>query len=321
MPWQIPPRDNRSDSQLSASLWDIAFETTFRTLGSTWNWTPMKQIALSLFVLASSGAYVWDQAGKGPAADMIDAAGAANAAEDRDSVLQPVDPAPAPAGAIAPPALPASAIEEQGLRLEPPASRPAAAGSETTTAIAQEKQAAKPVAAEKQPLAVSQPQLSKAPAPPPKQTPTQFIADAAPQAASFAITPAVYIPIPQPRPSYPQASAHVIKAGMKLSVNPSTKPAGHGFADGTYTGPVTDAYYGLLQIQASIQGGRLTSLKILKYPNDRRTSININRQALPMLRDEAISAQSANVDIISGATLTSRAFIQSLGGALKKASS
>jgi len=40
-----------------------------------------------------------------------------------------------------------------------------------------------------------------------------------------------------------------------------------------------------------------------------------------MLRDEAISAQSANVDIISGATLTSRAFIQSLRGALKKASS
>jgi uncharacterized protein with FMN-binding domain len=40
-----------------------------------------------------------------------------------------------------------------------------------------------------------------------------------------------------------------------------------------------------------------------------------------MLRDEAISAQSADVDIISGATLTSRAFIQSLGGALNKASS
>lgn len=99
------------------------------------------------------------------------------------------------------------------------------------------------------------------------------------------------------------------------------KPATHGFTDGTFTGPVTDAYYGLIQMQASIQGGRLTALKVLKYPNDRRTSVRINRQALPMLRDEAISAQSANVDIISGATLTSRAFIQSLGGALKKASS
>ena len=82
-----------------------------------------------------------------------------------------------------------------------------------------------------------------------------------------------------------------------------------------------DAYYGIIQIQALVQGGQLTALKVLKYPSDRRTSISINRQALPMLRDEAIRAQSANVDIISGATLTSRAFSQSLRGALKKASS
>ena len=99
------------------------------------------------------------------------------------------------------------------------------------------------------------------------------------------------------------------------------KLAAKGYADGTYTGPVTDAYYGPIQIQAIVQGGQLTALKVLKYPSDRRTSVNINRQALPMLRDEAIRAQSANVDIISGATLTSRAFIQSLRGALKKASS
>ncbi len=85
------------------------------------------------------------------------------------------------------------------------------------------------------------------------------------------------------------------------------------------TGPVVDAYYGLMQIQAIVQGGRLSSIRVLRYPNDRRTSIFINRQALPMLRDEVISAQSANVDIISGATLTSEAFIRSLGGALGKA--
>ena len=97
--------------------------------------------------------------------------------------------------------------------------------------------------------------------------------------------------------------------------------AAHGYADGVYTGPAADAYYGIIQLQALVQGGRLTALKVLQYPSDRRTSISINRQALPLLRDEAISAQSANVDIISGATLTSRAFIQSLRGALKKASS
>ena len=85
------------------------------------------------------------------------------------------------------------------------------------------------------------------------------------------------------------------------------------YADGAYTGPVADAYYGLIQIQAVVQGGRLAGIKVLQYPSDRRTSVLINRQALPMLRDEVVSAQSANVDIISGATLTSEAFIRSLG--------
>ena len=55
-------------------------------------------------------------------------------------------------------------------------------------------------------------------------------------------------------------------------------------------------------------------------PSDRRTSVMINRQALPMLRDEVVQAQSANVDVISGATLTSEAFIRSIGGALQQAS-
>ena len=93
------------------------------------------------------------------------------------------------------------------------------------------------------------------------------------------------------------------------------------YADGTYAGPVENAYYGLVQIQAIVQGGRLVGIKVLQYPSDRSTSIAINRHALPMLRDEVVSAQSARVDIVSGATLTSEAFIRSLGTALKQAKS
>ena len=98
-------------------------------------------------------------------------------------------------------------------------------------------------------------------------------------------------------------------------------PGSAQYRDGAYTGPVVNAYYGLMQIQAIIKGGRLDSIRILKYPNDRRTSIYINRQALPMLRNEVISAQSAQVNIISGATLSSEAFIQSLGAAMSQAAS
>jgi uncharacterized protein with FMN-binding domain len=109
----------------------------------------------------------------------------------------------------------------------------------------------------------------------------------------------------------------MVAAGMPAAMRVAAVSA--SFADGTYDGPVVDAYYGYMQIGAVIQGGRLSAIRILRYPNDRRTSIYINQQALPMLRDEVINAQSASVDIISGATLSSEAFLRSLDGALAKA--
>ena len=104
-------------------------------------------------------------------------------------------------------------------------------------------------------------------------------------------------------------------------VSSSLAPAGAKvtYVNGTYTGPVTNAYYGYMQIQAVVSGGKLAAIRVLQYPNDRGTSIAINSQALPMLQNEVIAAQSANVDIISGATLSSDAFIRSLNGALSKA--
>ena len=248
----------------------------------------MKQIALSLFVVAASGAYVWDQAGNRPADDALDSALPADATE--------VPAAAAPVLRTSPASL------DPRFRTRFPIVR------ETTAGIA--------VPAERPNDPVKQTVVPVTPQPlpmPPAQPVTPAVTDPASSAPSFAVTPAIYIPVPQPRPAYPDASARVVRVGMKL--------AAHGYTDGVYTGPTADAYYGIIQIQALVQGGQLTTLKVLKYPSDRRTSVSINRQALPMLRDEAISAQSANVDIISGATLTSRAFIQSLRGALKKASS
>ncbi len=91
------------------------------------------------------------------------------------------------------------------------------------------------------------------------------------------------------------------------------------YKDGTYTGPEVDAYYGLVQVQAVVQNGKISDIQFLDYPRDRRTSQRINSQVMPWLQQEAIQAQSANVDMISGATLTSEAFIQSLQTALQTA--
>jgi len=95
---------------------------------------------------------------------------------------------------------------------------------------------------------------------------------------------------------------------------------GH-YKDGSFTGSTYDAYYGAVQVQANIQGGQLVGLKVLQFPNHSGTSRSINRQALPMLKSEVISAQGTRVNIISGATLTSRAYLRSLNSALKQAGS
>lgn len=100
----------------------------------------------------------------------------------------------------------------------------------------------------------------------------------------------------------------------------SAGPSGSGaYKDGSYTGSVADATWGNVQIKAVIQNGKITSVDFLQYPSDRSRSISINAYADPILSQEAIQAQSAQVDLVSGATDTSNAFIQSLTDALAQA--
>src|SRR5260221_928868 len=82
---------------------------------------------------------------------------------------------------------------------------------------------------------------------------------------------------------------------------PTPQQAGH-YKDGSYAGSVADTIYGNMQVQAVISGGKLTDVLFLQYPNDRSTSVDINTQAIPYLKQEAITAQNANVDIVTGAT-------------------
>lgn len=91
------------------------------------------------------------------------------------------------------------------------------------------------------------------------------------------------------------------------------------YKDGAYTGSAADALYGYIQVKATVKDGKLTDVEFLQYPNDRQTSIEINSQAMPMLKQQALQVQSAKVDGVSGATDSTQAFIQSLGDALQQA--
>jgi uncharacterized protein with FMN-binding domain len=94
-----------------------------------------------------------------------------------------------------------------------------------------------------------------------------------------------------------------------------------GYKNGIFTGSVQDASYGNVQVQVIINGGKITDVNILQYPNDNRTSQYINSQAMPMLKQEALSAQNANISGVSGASFSSPAFAQSLQDALAQAKS
>ena len=74
-----------------------------------------------------------------------------------------------------------------------------------------------------------------------------------------------------------------------------------------------------MKVQATVKDGKLTDVTILEFPNHAGRSQRISIIALPYLVQEAVSARSSRVDLVSGATLTSEAFAKSLDAALKKA--
>jgi len=122
------------------------------------------------------------------------------------------------------------------------------------------------------------------------------------------ITPPVSTPKPTPPAPTP------VPAPAPVATAPRGK-----YKDGNYTGNSADAYYGNIQVQAVINNGKIVDVIFLDYPQDRSRSMMINNYAMPILRSEAIQAQSAQVDTVSGATDSSGAFISSLSSALSQA--
>ncbi len=95
--------------------------------------------------------------------------------------------------------------------------------------------------------------------------------------------------------------------------------ASTSYADGTYTGSASPTRWGDVQVSVVIENGAIADVEFLTYPDGDRKSAEINAQANGMLIQEAIEAQSAQVQVISGATFTSLAFMESLESALAQA--
>jgi uncharacterized protein with FMN-binding domain len=87
----------------------------------------------------------------------------------------------------------------------------------------------------------------------------------------------------------------------------------------TVTGSVANTQWGPVQVELTVTDGRITDVNVLQYPSGNPKDVEINDYALPILTQETTSSQSASIDMVSGATVTSTGYIESLQSAIDQA--
>lgn len=87
----------------------------------------------------------------------------------------------------------------------------------------------------------------------------------------------------------------------------------------TVDGGVASTQWGPVQVQLTVSGGKITQVDVVQYPSGNPKDQEINNYALPILVQETTDQQSADIDMVSGATVTSTGYIQSLQSALDQA--
>ncbi|GAP03839.1 FMN-binding protein [Fructobacillus tropaeoli] len=122
------------------------------------------------------------------------------------------------------------------------------------------------------------------------------------------------------RHSQTNSNSNQSSVSTESSSNTSSNQTTSGkYKDGTFTSKTVTTPHGTMQVSVVISNGKITNIKILKYPDEESKSERINSQSLPTYQSEAIKAQSANIQQISGATETYTGFTNSLQDALNKA--
>jgi uncharacterized protein with FMN-binding domain len=86
-----------------------------------------------------------------------------------------------------------------------------------------------------------------------------------------------------------------------------------------YVGSTIENRYGPVQVRITVRGSTVSDIEALQMPGDREHSARLSTEAGPVLRSEALQAQSARIDVVSGATFTSESYAQSLQSALDQA--
>jgi uncharacterized protein with FMN-binding domain len=116
------------------------------------------------------------------------------------------------------------------------------------------------------------------------------------------------------------ATATAAAAPLSNAGGTSSGSGGAGTSSGkTYTGSVAATRWGNVQVTITVADGKITDVAVPVYPNENGRDQEINAYALPVLRQETLDAQSADIDSVSGATVTSDGYKESLQAAVDAA--
>jgi uncharacterized protein with FMN-binding domain len=108
-------------------------------------------------------------------------------------------------------------------------------------------------------------------------------------------------------------------AGSGNSRSGATGSGSSGSAAKTYDGGTAQTRWGPVQVRITVQGGKITASEAVVYPTGNGRDYEINSYALPVLNQEVVQAQGVNIDMVSGATVTSDGYVRSLQSAIDEA--
>ncbi len=108
-------------------------------------------------------------------------------------------------------------------------------------------------------------------------------------------------------------------SGTTSSSGTSSSGASTTGASTTFTGDSADTRWGPVQVEITVAGGTITDVTVVDHPSGNGKDQQINARALPVLVQETLDAQSADIDMVSGATVTSDGYVESLQSALDQA--
>lgn len=116
-----------------------------------------------------------------------------------------------------------------------------------------------------------------------------------------------------------QTAPATTAAGATSGTTSTPTPSASSGVTGTFTGDAADTRYGPVQVQITVVDGKITAATAVEYPQNDHRDQEINAYAIPVLEQETVAAQSAGIDLVSGATYTSDGYQQSLQSALDQA--